>query len=224
MTESPLRRALWDDVGASLDPARGDPQARAPLDREFRLLLLAGTISVLCAEAVADVAGQEVLLHARGPLEHAMHPMIEIPGRAWCAPDGVLAVVRALLDRLDATDLVDIAHRHDRRMRAALGFEQYALAFGPIHGLALTTPAGCPWAGVLDGRLHVGTNASPERCWQLREWASGVTAVLCHRPRLADGDVTTFAAPYRDLLPDLEDLLLDEEVAFQVGSGEQEPA
>jgi hypothetical protein len=73
---------------------------------------------------------------------------------------------------------------------------------------------------VLEGRLHVGTNASPERCRQLRDWAAGVTAVLCHRSRVADEDVATFTAPYRDLLPDLRSVL-DEVVG---GTAEQDPA
>jgi hypothetical protein len=213
MTESPLRRMLWSDVVASLVPPRSDPGSRALIERVARLLLRVGTLAVLCVEVVADVVEREALLQARGPVEHAIGPTIEIPGPEWCAPETVLGVVRTLLDPLDATDLVDIAHRHDRRVRAALGFEAYARAFAPIHGLALAGPAGCPWAGVLDdGRLKLGLNASPVRCRHLREWASGVTAVLCHRSRVADADVATFAAPYRDLLPDLEDVL-DEAVA-----------
>jgi hypothetical protein len=165
------------------------------------------------------VVEPDALLQARGPVEHAIGPTVELPGREWCASEAVLGVVRTLLDPLDATDLVDIAHRHDRRVRAALGFEAYALAFAPIRGFALAGAAGCPWAGVLDdGRLKVGLNASPARCRQLREWASGVTAVLCHRSRVADTDVATFAAPYRDLLPDLEDLL------DEAGARKREPA
>jgi len=161
------------------------------------------TMSVLCVEAVADLAGQDLLLAARGPWIAACDPGCALPGPAWSAGPNVVRAVRRVLRPLALHEWSAIVHAHDE----AHAGEAYAELSWELRQRYFTQAAGMPWRKLADlpaGR-EVKHLVRRGQDWPLMvEWASCLSALLTHRPAYSAEQVATFVAPVRHLLPDLE--------------------
>src|SRR5207253_2883713 len=82
-----------------------------------------------------------------------------------------------LLRPLDFTELIVLVLRHQNDDR-----EDYYAVSSRARGWAITSPAGCPWRGVLDRLPGV---LAPMPVTDLQEWATIMTSAATHRDRLS---------------------------------------
>lgn len=196
------RRPALERLADAVTELVGRFATTASLDRAETSLLSDLLHGCLAVEVVADVVDQQWLLAGRGPFlaglgEHEGG----LPGPEWAASPGVVAAVLGLLDGLPGDRLAELATMHDVGLAVAAGDGAvYCEVVARLHGWSLVGPAGFPWPW---GEERF---AGPTRAI-LQEWGSCVTAAICHRAWLADDEVRVFAAPFRELLPVLEELL-----------------
>lgn len=220
LTDAPVCRARWQELLISLygsEPREGRDSAVA--HRSSARLLHDVVLSCLAVEAVADVLDDEWLLAGRGPYLAALgRPAGELAGPEWSASPPVVRAVIDALRPLSAQELGSLALLHETaRTGRVTEWESYPDVFAKLHGWSLVGPAGCPWAGALDGLPAWRPLLSPY-CIDgvdvvlapfplLQEWASCLTAAICHRARLSREEVEVFLEPPRELLPGLADLV-----------------
>lgn len=192
--------AIEEDYGTELaDP---DPHTRWRVRRNLRGFLLDVVVSLLCAEAVADVADRDLLLSARGPLYAANVPRGLAPSHEWVAADAVLLKLVDLLGGLSRRRLEQVGRTHESWSVPVApttpARPSYALVQGRLCGLAMVSAAAAPDLGLL-----LGGPPPPG----LQRWATVLTSALTHRPRLDAEEVTCLAAPFDDVLPRLAQVL-----------------
>lgn len=215
LRDDPARAPRWHEVMESLFGPMS-PQQQVAVTRQHESLVRDCVLTVLAVEVVADVIDVEWLAAARGPWLRAMNPL-GFPGPAWAASPAVQRTVLDLLTPLAVEDLGALADRHE----AALVEDApvpggYASVCHRLDAWVATSPAGCPWTDVLarlpafdafvDSLLSTD-DGSLGPVFALQEWASCVTAALTFRQRLSAGEVAGLAAPSRDIVEGLEDLL-----------------
>ena len=217
VTERPATRARWRRVAAGFDPERwaaADRETRAKATRNFARLLHDLTAGCLMAEAVADQGPAWLALHGRGPWLAGFRRERVLSDPAWQAAPEVLVSMHRMLDPLDVDDLTTVAGIHQIAIRCEIieapGYRELCAR---LESWALTSAASCPWEPELRDLpgwrplLNRFADAEMAPMWQLESWATCFCSALTHRARLTAEDVTTFAAPFRVVLPSLEEVL-----------------
>jgi hypothetical protein len=204
LMSSPIVGSRWQRAAALAlgDQGRG---LRTAHRREQGSALLGGAldaiVSLLCVEAVADVADPEVLLAARGPVLWAPTLSTGVaPASSWLAGEEVCATLDALVSRLSREELAKVGLRHEQATKGFVtdGAPAYGELRARLRGWAVVTAASPP-----DLSLG-GTRYVPDG---LQQWASLVTSALTHRSRLTAEEAACLAAPFEELLPGLEAVL-----------------
>lgn len=217
LTDAPAGRQRWRRIVRGWDATMWrdlDSPARHRVHRNLTRILHDLTVSALMVEAVADVAGEPLLLQARGPWVSALDDQYVLTDPAWQAVPEVLDAVRTLLEGLDLSGLARVAERHalalHDQLREAPG---YAEVCSRLEAWALVSAAVCPWEPVLAdlpawrpllGALpDLRIAAIPE----LHRWATCLASALTHRARLSADDVDAFVAPHLSALPGLAEVV-----------------
>lgn len=221
LTERPQAQRRWRSLVASLlpDGTRRSGRDLRRIESGCAGLLHDLALATLSADALADVASDDVLLGCRGPW---MEVFDGATGPEWQAPAGVQRAVRQLLEPLEHPTLLEIGLIHaNHRGRDVQG--GYAALAGRLHAASVTAAAGCPWEGLLsdlpgwagalrldevravmpDVRLSVAVPQLPF----LQHWASCLTAAMTQRGRFEDGELRVFARPVEGILPGLPAVL-----------------
>jgi hypothetical protein len=218
LLQRPAFRKRWAVVEADWLARPADAETRRRLSRSLEGLLRAVVFATLSSEVVADALTTDQLVAARGPWLHAVSPVGELPGPEWSAPRDVVAQVCEWLTRLDGAGLWQFGHLH-----AAIGSgsdaESYAHLSLRLSGLAVTSSAGCPWAGCLDQLPAIRELAErqvSERGLSIRDVdltiapipeiqavATTLTAALVHAGRLYHEDIQQLTRRFEPVVPQL---------------------
>lgn len=184
--------STWGRVLAALDhdlPA--DVEGRAQAVLALRHLLTDVVCSLLCVEAVSDVAEPALLRAGRGPWCAAQSPSGVAAGDAWCADAHVGTEVVELVSALKPATLHLVAKAH-RQARNSTGL--YPGLVARLLGLAAVGPAGIPV-------LHDSCGAPLTPAAQ--EWAAVLAAALTYRGRLSTEELATLVEVVDELVPQL---------------------
>ena len=222
LTERPAAQRRWRSVVESVVPPDGrrSLRERKQIERRCAGLLHDLVLGCLAVDAVADVAERSLLIAGRGPWVRIFDESVEPD---WWADDSTQDAVRRLLLPLDADGLLEVGRRHQAIRFGPLDqAEQYDELVTRLIGWSMVGPAACAWELTLgdlpgwdpfiDWEAYDGCgypeSAMMPRVPSLEDWATCLTSALTHRDRLSEEDVAVFVAPFADLLPGLEGLLV----------------
>jgi hypothetical protein len=218
LTERPAAQRRWHSVAAHGFPveecAALGAHGREQVQRNLARVLHDVATSCLMVEAVADQAGQSLLLRARGPWLSGLRDEPVLTAPEWRAAPAMLARLRDLLEPLDAHGLTIIGRIHriasERSVIEAPGYDDLCTR---LKSWAMTSAANCPWEPVLAGLpgWQPLRKALPDAAVgpmpDLEDWATCFTSALTHRARLTSEEVATFAYLYEVDLPQLASVL-----------------
>lgn len=182
-------------------------------DDNLRRLVCDAALSHLAVEAVADVIDDETRLHGQGPVLAGLVWPGFAPGPDWLASTEVVDVLVGLLRPITGDMLaraVNAWWATDPESRGDIGAR--------LQALTVTSAAYCPpltellWRPVVERAAAVLAQLGSS-VWDLQPWATIVTGILTHRPRLASDAVARFAATAEPYVPGIGQVLNEPIVA-----------